>query len=76
MVRTTGLSFLDACDDKNYNSCMRRSVHHRGVLQTALRVLKAYTEHRTPQLGDIELLKKHALPSEVDLPIDDLVLLC
>jgi hypothetical protein len=42
------------------------------ILPTALRILTACTEHRTPQTADIEFLAKHALLSEIDLPIDDL----
>jgi hypothetical protein len=42
------------------------------LMHTALAVLTAYTEHRHPQPADVDLLKKHALPSEADLPIDEL----
>jgi hypothetical protein len=40
--------------------------------QTALAVLIACTEHCHPEPADVELLKKHALPHEADLPIDEL----
>jgi hypothetical protein len=40
------------------------------LLQTALRVITAYTEHRDPETGDVEFLRKHALMSESDLPTD------
>jgi hypothetical protein len=42
------------------------------LLQTALRVITAYTEHRDPETGDVEFLRKHALMSESDLPTDAL----
>jgi hypothetical protein len=42
------------------------------LIHAALRVLSDYTEHRQPQPADVELLKKHALPSEADLPVDAL----
>jgi hypothetical protein len=31
------------------------------LLQTALRVITAYTEHRIPEIEDIEFLRNHAL---------------
>ena len=42
------------------------------LLQTALRVITAYTEHRIPEIEDIEFLRNHALLSERDLPVDAL----
>ena len=42
------------------------------LLQTAIRVITAYTEHRVPETADVELLRKHALPPESDLPVDAL----
>jgi hypothetical protein len=42
------------------------------LMQTALTVLIACTERRDPQPADVELLRKHALPYEIDLPIDEL----
>ena len=42
------------------------------LLQTAIRVITAYTEHRGPETADVELLTQHALLSERDLPIDAL----
>jgi len=38
---------------------------------TALRVLSACTEHKTPETIDVESLRKHALPSEANLPPDE-----
>jgi hypothetical protein len=42
------------------------------LLQTALRVITAYTELRVPETADVEFLRKHALMSESDLPTDAL----
>jgi hypothetical protein len=42
------------------------------LLQTAIRVITAYTEHRVPETADVEFLRKHALMSDSDLPIDGL----
>jgi len=42
------------------------------LIHTALAILSDCTEHRCPQPADVELLRKHALPSEAILPIDEL----
>jgi hypothetical protein len=42
------------------------------LIHTALRVLTDCTEHRNHRPADFELLKKHAMPSEADLPVDEL----
>jgi hypothetical protein len=42
------------------------------LLQTTLRVITAYTEHRVPETADVEFLRNHALLSERDLPTDAL----
>jgi hypothetical protein len=41
-------------------------------LPTALRVLAAFADHKSPQAADVEFLRKHALASEARLPADDL----
>jgi hypothetical protein len=41
-------------------------------LPTALRVLAAIADHRTPQPNDLEFLRKHALSSEAKLPPDEM----
>ena len=42
------------------------------LIYAALSVLGACTKHEKPLVADVELLRKHALPSEANLPIDEL----
>ena len=42
------------------------------LMQAALRVITAVNEQANPTVGDVELLKQNALPSEADLPLKDL----
>ena len=42
------------------------------IMQAALRVLAAVTEHQEPQRADIDFLRRVALPEAADLPPDEL----
>ena len=43
----------------------------RDIVETALRVLKCWTAGQKPTEVDVLFLRKHALPGEADLELDD-----
>jgi len=47
----------------------------REICETALRVLKAWISGDRLPSADVEILLQHALPCEIDLPLDDLACL-